>query len=251
MMNCNSRENASSFLRWISVCARGVYTAGCSASNQRRRLGQYFQYIALFAFPAGNATSLWWKKKSYLGKQWVFSEYFFSGFLSFCILSYCLATLYRASAYRHSAALIRVRWRYCICVIDEYSLEVCCAERRLTGVRAPTIFDASKRLCRECLSTCLVFFFSRFVFWKLSLLIQCIPTSCAYIHAVVPCVGLRLRKTAENIFVNSAWYSKVQPANTTIANTCWDQRDSCLNRKTETRNWVHNDVLVTVYKEKL
>lgn len=63
MMNCNSRENASSFLRWISVCARGVYTAGCSASNQRRRLGQYFQYIALFAFPAGNATSLWWKKK--------------------------------------------------------------------------------------------------------------------------------------------------------------------------------------------
>lgn len=137
------------------------------------------------------------KKKSYLGKQWVFSEYFFSGFLSFCILSYCLATLYRASAYRHSAAFIRVRWRYCICVIDEYSLEVCCAARRLTGVRAPTTFDASKRLCRECLSTCLVFFFSRFVFWKLSLLIQCIPTSCAYIHAVVPCVGLRLRKTAE------------------------------------------------------
>lgn len=191
------------------------------------------------------------KKKSYLGKHWVFSDYFFSGFLSFCILSYCLATLYRASAYRHSAAFIRVRWRYCICVIDEYSLEVCCAERRLTGVRAPTTFDASKRLCRECLSTCLVFFFSRFVFWKLSLLMQCIPTSCAYIHAVVPCVGLRLRKTAENIFVNSAWYSKVQPANTTIANTCWDQRDSCLNRKTETRNWVHNDVLVTVYKEKL
>lgn len=172
----------------------------------------------------------------------MFSEWcFFSSGFSFVLYNSTVRLCRyhnRASVYRRSVAfnlyeatiLYRCdRWVY-------YRLEKSFAQSAgLAGIRTRTIrFKTSSSGVFECaLSVPLFFFFFKefivYNVWKLSLLIQCILTFRAYLRCGCAIRWIAFaRNCGERIFVNSAGYSKVQPAST--ANTCWHQRDSCQNR---------------------
>lgn len=194
----------------------------------------------------------------------MFSEWcFFSSGFSFVLYNSTVRLCRyhnRASVYRRSVAfnlyeatiLYRCdRWVY-------YRLEKSFAQSAgLAGIRTRTIrFKTSSSGVFECALSVPLFFF----FLRSSLSIMCGSYPCWYsafwrfaltFAVVVPFVGLPLRGTAGNGYL---WTLRDTPKYSQLVQLIHvDTKETAVRtetKKRKTRDWVHNVVLVTVYKEK-